>query len=141
MKEVAISILKERDLRVTSQRLSILSILLRDKSKAYSTLDFVKQLEYDMDRSTVYRTLDKLIHKGIITKLIESNGDEIYTLNQGKKCDLPLHPHLRCHQCGSVECLPAFPANYVSSLEKFGVKNMNIVLGGMCSKCHSSSQS
>lgn len=140
MREEAIKLLKERDLKVTSPRLSTLSILLADQSKAYSTSELVKFLESQMNRSTVYRTLDTLLEKEVILTLQGTNGTTFYTLNLENKCATAVHPHLRCTECGKVECLPAFPTDYVNSLHDSGVGKLDIVLGGICSECSKDSK-
>lgn len=135
MKKIAVRLLKESNLNITSQRLWILSIFLADPSKAFSSSELLQALTSEMNSSTVYRSLNTLIDKKLLYKMVDMNGDTIYTLNLEKKCVHSPHPHLKCSQCGTLECLPALPVDYVNLLYKSGVDQLNIVLGGICSNC------
>lgn len=135
MRELAIKLLKEKNLRITSQRLSILYVLLNDQTKAYSSTDLLRFLKQDMNASTVYRSLDKLVEIKLISKKVDINGDSIYILNLEKRCKHVPHPHLKCHGCGVLECLPAFPIDYANQLYNSGVEGLDIVLSGLCAKC------
>ena len=135
MKDLAIQLLKERKLKITLQRISIISILLDDVSKAYSLSVILKEVQHEMNRSTVYRTLDKLVDSKLILKFIDTCGDNIFTINHHKKCENKIHPHLRCDCCGMLKCLPPFPQEYINELRKNGVFNVNMVLNGLCNNC------
>ena len=66
MSQSAEDILKERQLKVTNQRVSILERLMADQTKAVSSTELLRHLENDMNRSTVYRVMDKLIAEGLV---------------------------------------------------------------------------
>lgn len=135
MEELAVRLLKERKLKITPKRILILIVLLQNTSKAYSFSDLLEPLTGKMNRSTIYRSLDTLLENNLVIKMIDINGDIIYTLNFEKKCEHQHHPHLKCDNCGILECLPAFPSNYANLLQQSGVDKLNIVLGGICSNC------
>lgn len=135
MKELATTLLKEKHLKITSQRLSILDVMLSDSSKAYSLSTLLHTFKNEMNKSTIYRSLNALVEKQVVQKMISPNGENIYSLNLKDKCRNTSHPHLRCTSCGTMECLPSFPKKYEAVLSKSGVDNLNIVLGGTCSNC------
>lgn len=135
MRESATKILKENNLRITSQRISILRLLMADRSKAFSSSELLKFLGKDMNRSTIYRALETLSEKGLVYKMVDINGDTIYGLSRAKNCNHSVHPHLKCNECGILECLPAFPLDYVNRLQQSGVDGLNVVLGGVCTNC------
>lgn len=135
MEELAVRLLKEKKLKITPKRILVLNALLKNTSKAYSFSELLKHLTGKMNRSTIYRSLDTLLESDLITKMIDINGDIIYTLNFEEKCEHKLHPHLKCDHCGVLECLPAFPQNYANTLQQLGVDKLNILLGGTCFNC------
>ena len=137
MKDLAISQLKERNLRVTIHRLSILCILMDDQTKAYSVPDLLKDLKEEMNASTIYRSLDKLVGAKIVLKKVDANGDALYIINLDNRCKHVAHPHLKCEDCGSLQCLPPFPADYASRLYDSGVQGLDVVLRGVCTNCAS----
>ena len=135
MKQLAIRLLKEKNLKITTQRLSLLCVLLNNTPKAYCFFELLDNLKPKMNRSTIYRSLDILNEKGLITKMIDSNGHPIYALNIEERCNDIAHSHVKCYQCGILTCLPAYPSEYVNELYKAGVRNLNTVLRGICSSC------
>lgn len=135
VKGIAEQLLKDEKLKITSQRLLILNVLLANSAKSYSSIELFQSLEEDINRSTIYRSLDTLLSHELILKMVDVNGDTFYIVNLDKRCEHTLHPHLKCDRCGVIECLPPFPTNYVSQLRKSGINKFNVVLGGICSAC------
>lgn len=138
MKKLAIEILSKSNLILTAQRVSIISLLLERKSKAYSTSELLKSLQSTMNKSTVYRTLDTLIKKRLVSKFINSKGETIYTLTQDLPAEHSIQPRLKCQDCGTLLSLPSFPADYMSILINHGVNKFNLVLDGFCVDCSTS---
>ena len=135
MKEVATQVLKDYNLSVTSPRLSVLAILLPNPSKAFTCQDFISNLGHKMDRSTIYRTLETLMEKDVIHKMTGPNGNNLYSFHAGKECNHQTHPHLKCTECGTIECLPQFPPEYVNELTSSGFHEINVMLNGICKTC------
>ena len=135
MSDSAVKLLREFDLRVTTPRVLILGVLMPNPSKAFSMQQFLKVLGKEMDRSTIYRTLDKLLLQNVINKMTSPNGETIYSLHGAKTCDHLTHPHLKCSVCGSVECLPSYPNGYLNELAASGVSEVNVVLNGIYKSC------
>ena len=135
MNDSAVKLLREFDLRVTTPRVLILGVLMSNPSKAFSIQQFLKVLGKEMDRSTIYRTLDKLLLQNVINKMTSPDGETIYSLQGAKTCDHHTHPHLKCSVCGAVECLPSYPHGYLNELAASGVSEVNVVLNGICKSC------
>lgn len=108
---------------------------MEDQSRAFAISELLDNLKGKMNRSTVYRTLDKLIEKRLIVKLIDSSGETIYILNRNTRLENSSQPHLKCRQCGVLLSLPSFPVDYMNILTNYGVNNLNLVLDGFCSDC------
>ena len=135
MKKLAIEILNKSNLKLTSQRVLIISLLLEGKSKAHTISELLQKLQHKMNRSTVYRTLDTLIKKQLIFKLMDSNGETIYALKEKNEVENSIQPHLKCLDCGILQSLPSLPADYTSILMNHGVNKFNLVLDGFCTDC------
>ena len=135
MNQSATRLLREKKLKVTTHRLLILNILLLNTSKAYSSTELLHFLKNEMNKSTVYRLLSKLLERKLILKIIDVDGHTIYKLNMNECANNISHPHLRCRECNTLECLPSLPLSYVDQLKKTGVTGFNIVFGGICSSC------
>lgn len=134
LQEKAIEIIKKNGQRITEQRVALLTLLMASP-KACSQAEIEEKLSYLMDRATMYRSLNTFIDLGVISKLRDHKGHPMYIFNKENHSENNLHPHLKCKECDSIECLPAFPSDYVNSLEQYNIKDLQIVMEGVCSNC------
>ena len=112
----------------------ILSIF--DKTKdALSVVDLVERLKDNMNKTTVYRILDRLEGEGIIHSFLGINGLKWYA--RCHDCSTEhhhdIHPHFQCNNCGRVECLEVNIA--LPSIEGHHVDRAEIILTGQCETC------
>ena len=77
------------------------------RSEAISTVTLIKLLSTEINKTTIYRVLDKLEDDGILHSFIGVNGIKWYA-----KCDgcsytehKDVHPHFECLSCGKVDCV------------------------------------
>ena len=113
----------------------VLDIILTNSHKAFTHSFFSQLLDKKLDRSTIYRTLDKLTDFKVLNKMVDSNGQHIYSMKRVTACDHHIHPHLKCKSCNEIECLPSYPVEYLNELTSLGVNEFNIIFNGICSKC------
>ncbi|MCA1763676.1 MAG: transcriptional repressor [Flavobacteriales bacterium] len=102
---------------------------------ALLSVDLVKQLQPQMNKTTVYRILERLEDDGIIHSFKDNEGLQRYAKCKG--CDSSqhrdAHPHFQCRDCGKTECLsldlsvPAVPNHKVDRAE--------LLLIGQCEDC------
>ena len=102
---------------------------------AISVVELVKRLHQDMNKTTVYRILERLEEDGVLHSFMDKNGLKWYAkcndCSVGHHSDS--HPHFQCRECGKVECLtfdvtiPKIPNHKVDSAEFLFV--------GQCEKC------
>ena len=135
MNAEAYTLLKNRKLKATSQRLLIVQVLLNSSAKTLLLSELLEQLRYKMNRSTVYRSLNALVQNEVVSKMVDANGNTLYTLNVTKNSLRLFRPFLKCNCCGELEQLPLLPADYINVLNRSGVENFNVVLAGYCSNC------
>lgn len=122
-------LLKRYNIRPNRNRVSILDEILRC-SYTVSALELLDRLK-DIDKTTIYRTLDLFEEKGIVMKVIDPEGVSHYCNRLGNS-----KPHLhfyckRCHktECKSIDNLPEF--NIVDEQ----VENIEIKITGVCKIC------
>ncbi|MCR5217435.1 Fur family transcriptional regulator [Treponema sp.] len=100
---------------------------------------FLKERGFDVNKTTVYRNLDKMTEAGrlIKSKSVVSDGYVYQTAEEENHCDE--HMHFRCCKCGSVIHLSDEKTKeYLDSISRdLGIEiNVNIsTLNGICSKC------
>lgn len=91
-------LLRERGIRVTSQRTRILCFLTeRDDHPTVDTIySALRSEEPSLSRTTVYNTLDLLNRAGLVSVLTISAGEQRYEFGQD------MHHHLLCDTCGRI---------------------------------------
>ena len=93
-------------IRKTKSIYALLNEFTHD-SGAISAIDLIKRLSDRINKTTVYRVLDRLEDDGVLHSFLGSNGIKWYA--KCKDCSshghFDVHPHFQCFTCGKVECL------------------------------------
>ncbi|TZF84668.1 transcriptional repressor [Pedobacter sp. BS3] len=137
MDKEVLEILNKHQLKKTSPRLSVLSIL-RSRETAISQPELETILGKDVDRVTLYRTLSTFEGKGIIHKVLDMHGTANYAL-----CDASCtehkhndeHVHFNCTSCLNVYCLEALQIPHLVMPPDFIPHTINFIVYGICEKC------
>ena len=103
--------------------------------KALSTVDLIKRLSQDHNKTTIYRVLDRLEDDGVLHSFQGTDGVKFYAKCHGcsKSQHSDVHPHFQCVSCGKMDCLdvrvsiPKVPNRRVLSSE--------LLLQGHCEQC------
>lgn len=94
-----VHLLRSSDQRATPQRLMILAVL--QGAENHLTADEVFQrlgpMASALNRSTVYRTLERFRDAGIVSETDLGGGVRVYEL-----LDMQRHHHLICHRCNGM---------------------------------------
>ena len=130
-------ILKDYQLRTTTSREAILDLFIKN-GFALSYSDIEHEIAASFDRVTVYRTLKTFLDKGVIHKVLDDEGSLKYAL-----CSEPCsthehhheHVHFKCQQCGQTNCMESVTIPQVVLPKGFSVKEMNLLIQGLCNKC------
>lgn len=134
--EKLLSLLKEKGLKLTPQRMVIFRIL--SKSNQHVTVDQVYQkasAEYPMlSPATVYRNMEQMVDAGLLTRLDLGGSSMRYDTN------LDEHHHFVCSKCGKVSDVYLEDIQYKvdanrSHLEKAKINSLDLHLQGTCGEC------
>ncbi len=128
--------LEKRDLKLTSQRRTILHQALRDGHfSAEKLLEFTKKKDPTVSKATVYRTLALLKESKILEEQDFGGGKKVYERAQGRKH----HDHLICVKCGDILEFENDPIEKLQDNEakKHGFKIVyhSLKLFGFCKSC------
>ena len=133
------TLLKEHDLKVTTTRVKVLQILSVEKS-VISYSDISKSLENeDIDRNTLYRTLQTFEEKGLIHKVLSPNNGIGYAIC---KHDTPEHNHednhvhFMCMECNNISCMDNIEIPPIKLPRNFTSKKYNFLIEGTCNVCN-----
>ena len=117
--------------RITTKRMSLLFVVLL-------TFSLVSLFANSMNKSTIYRILNKLEDDNIIHSFIGLHGLKWYAKCSGCTTQehYDNHPHFQCENCNEVRCIKGSiqPSELIGS--KFYVTK--ILLTGLCDRCFSS---
>lgn len=126
----------------TRQRTQILECLKQNSEKhltADEILEQLKKLNIEIGKSTVYRTLEKLIEENKVRKYLSHEGESACYQYVDESLNCTRHFHLKCVRCGRLihlECeYLADLERHVFDCHKFTVDNTKTVLYGVCEEC------
>lgn len=129
-------LLRNFNLRSTPNRQIILHLFMK-RDHALSHGDIEKEIEDDLDRVTVYRTLKTFLNKGLIHKVLDDEGSPKYALCNNtctRTAHHHNHVHFKCTQCGQTNCLNIeVPA--VKLPKNYKVEEVNLLIQGVCDQC------
>lgn len=126
-------------IRLTAQRRALLETIQEATSHldAASLLKLARKRDPNIDRATVYRTIELLKRLGMIDELdlMHLNGEKHYYEVKTQKD----HLHLACFHCGEIEEFdsPTFQRlkREIAAQNDFQVQVMRLEVGGMCRRC------
>ena len=104
-------------------------------SKAISTIELVKRLSKKINKTTVYRLLNKLEEDGILHYFLDTKGVKWFAKCKGcsKSKHHDIHPHFQCTECGNVDCIEVDIKVPESPNRK--ITNAHILVLGQCNLC------
>ena len=126
----------------TRQRSQILKCLVNNKTK-HMTVDeiaeWLKENDIVVGKTTVYRTLEKLVSEGKARRYINDEGRSACFQYVDKEGHCEQHFHLKCVDCGKLihlQCAHlAELEKHVFEHHRFEVDNTRTVLYGVCEEC------
>jgi Fur family ferric uptake transcriptional regulator len=139
MKTNVNEILKSHGMSVTTSRQLILNLFFAQKEEALKHSDIEKQLA-ELDRVTIYRTLQIFCEKGLIHSIPGNDGVTRYALchnDCGEGIHHDNHVHFYCIQCGTTQCLNHVQIPEIIAPENFKVKSLEMLINGICNRCNS----
>lgn len=130
-------LLEKHHLKKTQQRLSVLSILA-NREAATSQPDLESVLGRYIDRVTLYRILKTFEEKGIIHKVLDSNGTANYALCSSgcsEEQHRDEHVHFNCTVCDNVYCLDDIHIPPIQIPAGFQTDVIHLIVSGICDRC------
>lgn len=132
--------LKEKGLKLTPQRRSILDVIVENKGNHLSTeeiYEIVKKRCPEIGLATVYRTMQMFDEADMVYKHNFNDGRSRYELNLNEDHQ---HHHLICTKCGRVveveEDLLEQLEHEIEKKYNFEVVNHNVKFYGYCHICN-----
>lgn len=129
----------------TAARTGIIEFLRKNADKTVTVNDIMEGLhnsELEINVSTVYRYLGKLVEEGVINKYVADKGEMAVYQYSGVKRNCNEHIHMQCKKCGRVihlECdfMDEF-SEHILKHHGFEIVCKGSILFGRCEKCRES---
>ena len=104
-------------------------------SSAISAIMLIERLNLKMNKTTIYRILEKLEDDGVLHSFLGKNGHKWYAKCNGcshtKHHDT--HPHFQCSDCGKVDCLSTDV--FIPKIPNRKIDTSQLLLQGKCEDC------
>ena len=119
-----------------TKTVKLLLKLFDKENNALSVVDLVSILSQEMNKTTVYRILQRLEEAGILHSFIDKDGLKRYakgdqrTSSPGNQIT---HPHFLCEECGISTCLPLKIST--PSIPNYIIKSSEQLYLGQCEDC------
>ncbi|MCH2081892.1 MAG: transcriptional repressor [Saprospiraceae bacterium] len=106
-------------------------------NSAISAVKLAEDLHQEMNKTTVYRILERLEDEGTLHSFIGKDGLKWYANNE--KDSAPYHsfahPHFQCKSCGKTECLTMDID--IPPVPKYKIDSIKLLFIGECDDCAS----
>lgn len=128
--------LRQRGVRLTPQRRMILDAIAQQSGhiSAEEIYDRIASVYPDMNRSTVYRNLERLCDLRLVAVTDLGGGRARY-----EALDSARHHHLICHRCGDMsdldDQLVASLRQGIAEIHQFDAEIDHLAIWGVCSRC------
>jgi Fur family ferric uptake transcriptional regulator len=134
-----LSEVEARGIRLTAQRRALIEAIQEATTHldVASLLNLARKRDPNIDRATVYRTIELLKGLGMIDELdlMHLNGEKHYYEVKTEK----EHLHLACFECGEIAefATPAFERlkQEIAAKNHFEIRAIRLEVGGLCSAC------
>ena len=112
--------------------------LFENTNNAISVVDLVSIFKEKMNKTTVYRILNRLEESGILHSFTDRDGLKRFAKGNQKPSllkDGNLHSHFLCNDCGISSCIPLeIP---IPSLPNTRIDSSDHLFTGQCENCQS----
>jgi len=100
-----------------------------------SGVELIKRFQADMNKTTVYRILDRLEKQDVLHSFTDTNGLRWYAKSKVANAHVEIdhHSHFQCQDCGMSKCLP-IEIN-IPSVPNHRVDSASLILVGQCEDC------
>jgi Fur family ferric uptake transcriptional regulator len=131
--------IESQGIRLTAQRRALIETIQEATSHldAASLLELARKRDPNINRATVYRTLELLKRLGMIDELdlMHLNGEKHYYEVKTRKD----HLHLACFSCGEIEEFVSATferlKQEIAAANEFEIQVMRLEVGGLCKTC------
>lgn len=135
------NLLRHFGLKVTETRIKVLTILAQSKVALTHSDIFSRIGDDELDKVTLYRTLNTFVETGLAHKVATENRKWLYALllnSNSHSTEANEHAHFICDVCDRIYCVPLTFSNCEPAADKksgFIIRSHEHRLHGICPDC------
>lgn len=126
----------------TKTKLAIITFFSQHPHTAITVSDldlFFKGKNTPIDRSTIYRSLDRLLKQHLLLRFTKDDGKKSFYQYIGENSHCEEHLHLKCTDCGKIIHLDCSfmeeIAEHILNKHDFILQYESSILFGVCKEC------
>lgn len=118
-----------------TKSVKLLIDIFENSSSAISVVSLIEQFKKEMNKTTIYRILDRLEEDGIVHSFIGLDGLKWYAKcnNCSSHHHIDTHPHFQCQDCGQLDCLDTDIT--IPKIPNRKIEFAQVLLVGKCEQC------
>lgn len=118
-----------------TEKQNLVKEILTNAKQTLSAEDIRNAMPIKVNKTTIYRILDRFLEKGEIHVISDKNGKTYYAQGSENLKDAKSHNHIhfQCQTCESVTCLE--DSITLPMLDGFTIKKTQCLIIGICNKC------
>ncbi len=119
-----------------TKTVKLLLNLFDQEENAISAVDLISFFSNDMNKTTVYRILNRLEESGVLHSFIGKDGLKRYARGDQRPTasnEYSMHPHFLCEECGISTCLPLKIST--PSIPNYIINSSEQLYLGQCKDC------
>ena len=121
-----------------TRRTKSVKLILQEFEKeanAISTITLIDRLSTEINKSTIYRVLEKLEDDAVLHSFMGRKGIKWYAkcTSCTSKDYNDHHPHFQCLECGKVDCLTIEVS--IPNIENREISVSQVLIQGKCEDC------
>jgi len=120
--------------RKTKSLETILEVF-ESSNNALSVVNLIERFKNEMNKTTIYRILDRLEHDGVVHSFLGIDGLKWYAKcnNCSHHQHVDAHPHFQCKICGKLDCLDT--EIIIPSIPNRKIDFTQVLIVGSCERC------
>jgi Fur family ferric uptake transcriptional regulator len=104
-------------------------------SEAIAATELIKRLDNQLNKTTIYRLLEKLEDDGVLHSFLDKSGIKWYAQcnDCSKTKHVHNHPHFQCLDCGKLDCVSIKVE--IPKITNRKIETSQVLLLGKCESC------
>ncbi|WP_051477566.1 Fur family transcriptional regulator [Aquimarina pacifica] len=118
-----------------TEKQNLVKEILSKSEHTMSAEAIMDAMPIKVNKTTIYRILDRFAEKGEVHFITGKNGKAYYALCDGCSVSHKIHNHIHfeCQVCQEVTCQPN--TLHIPNLEGFTIQETQFLVIGICNKC------